>query len=322
MAQSQKVPEDGYQLVATSVEQSISEILLPFKLTAISIAKDKRPFNEHVFFDIFLKTASSFTQSLCELLAKGLRTTTQLPEIKGTPTSTLAPRIRQEVFAKLDAVLAQYIQVVNVLGVRYTETSSTSAALTGAVVGKILGGNQSRGDTYAVIGGLLGAAQAKAEKKTIEQQARLAAFYAIQSYLKELEHLPESLLDFGVALVYGSNVDFNTQARTLQSIENGVLPRIRKCSDLVTFFTQAKTTAARHQEIDGDKGLIRFLLIGLSAFIIILLIGGVDIVPTFLVGVLCLSAILFYRYRTMRAQPANEESSSIREQILKISDGI
>lgn len=243
----------------------------------------------------------------------------------------MAPRIRQEVFSRLDAVLNQYIQVVNVLGVRYAETSTTGTALTGAVAGKILGGN-STGDVYAVIGGLLGAAKASSDKQNMLSQARLAAYVAIQAYLKELEHLPERLLDFGVALIYGSEVDFDTQSRTLESIENGLLPRIRGCSELVTLFTKVNTMLPPSQVQEANKqmnlvGPIAFFLIGA----LMVFAGLVDRTGNCMVFYgaaalfICLS-ILFYVWSARKSETKStalvHSRVSITDQLLKISEGI
>lgn len=259
---------DGYKLIATAIENAVSELLFPFKMAAKDVSANPKEFNEYVFFDNFLRYSSSFTENLCTMLAKEIRTITIVKEIRGTPSTTLAKRIRQESFDKLDSVLNQYVQVMSLLGIAYSKSSVVGSAVTGAVVGKVLGGpEQERGDTYAILGGLLGAVGELGNQKAIESHARLAAYVAIQRYLNVLESLPETLLDSGVALIDGGAVDFNRQSKTLDLIHESIVNRLRKCSEIIRLIPELK----EKKEKETSRQDTWSFALGFFVFLIILI---------------------------------------------------
>src|ERR1019366_6654985 len=73
-------------------------------------AAPARPLSEMLLR--FLVSADCFTETCCQEFAKTLRRESTLAEIRGMPTATLARQIREDCFARTDAILATYIQAL------------------------------------------------------------------------------------------------------------------------------------------------------------------------------------------------------------------
>jgi hypothetical protein len=319
---------DGYMLIASSISSAVSNLLAPFRLVATIIGESPKSFDEIQFFAGFLRYADSFTEELCVSLAKGIRQLSLVPEVKGTPTASLARRIRLESFDKPDSVLNQYAQVLNILGVEYSRSSISGSAIKGAVVGKILSGGGEGSNEYAVLGGLVGAVGEISNKAVIQTQAKLAAYVAIQRYLDLLGTMPESLLDTGSALIYGGKVDFNRQSAALASIQDSIARRVRICSEITGMLPQIKApTTKPNIDFSGAewRGFLMGMLLfaaGLIAFFIVMLRAenvrrDIDL-STLLIGLGALSTGAFgliIVFRTMRKRERDMKQSSKPESL-------
>jgi hypothetical protein len=296
---------DGYKLIASSITSAVSNLLAPFRLAAALIGESPKSFDEIQFFTGFLQYSSSFTEEICVSLAKGIRQLSSVPEVRGTPTTSLARRIRLESFEKLDSVLNQYAQVLNILGVEYSRSSVSGSAITGAVVGKILGGSEEGSNEFAVLGGLVGAIGEFSSKAVIKSHAELAAYVAIRQYLDLVAAMPESLLDSGSTLIYGGNVDFNRQAAALASIQDSISRKVRSCSEMAGLMPQVKasqTKALREGPVAASMVILSSMcVLGLGIIILSFAIQRDFDISFLLIGLGFLSVAVFFFVLGLRA---------------------
>jgi hypothetical protein len=226
---------NGYDAMALAVKASIEELLIPFHVASDS-PEFLRDISTDEFFRKFLVYADKFTGRCCQELSKIFRMVSIVPEVRGTPTLELGKQIRHTVFEGPDRTLVSYVDTLRQINIDLggvTQTLSDSSvlaeAMKGAAIGRVAGGF---GDTGKVLGAV--GAIAAAGKEAAKQQALLAqqqklmdesrnlAFSKIIEYLKEVEALPENLLDYGCAKCFGGKIDFSRQALAVASVGDSI----------------------------------------------------------------------------------------------------
>ena len=221
----------AYEAMAQAVQTRVSELLIPFKAAADADGLLKAMTAES-FFQKFLIYADKFTDRCCQDYAKIMRQCALVPEVRGTPTLSLAREIRKDVFEPLDGILASYVQALKQLRIdlgavsaELRESSVIDASLTGAAVGQLAGGFGSSGKTLGTINALLQAgAEAEKQLALLQQRAELSkqaesmTLPKIVEYLKGVKELPERLLDYGCARCFGGQVSLHRQQSVLEPI--------------------------------------------------------------------------------------------------------
>ena len=245
--------ERAYEAMAQAARKSVSELLIPFKAAADAEGL-LRAMSTEEFFKRFIVYADKFTDGCCQDYAKIMRQCAVVPEIRGTPTTSLAKQLRVEVFGPLDAVLTDYIQALRQLEIdlggvssELRDSSMVDAAMKGAVIGQLAGGLGSSGRTLGAVNALLQAG-VEAEKRLALLQQRLAllkqaesmTFPKIVEYLKAVRELPERLLDYGCAKCFGGQISFERQQRALESISAGIAQELEAAIGLTLALPEAE----------------------------------------------------------------------------------
>lgn len=188
----------------------------------------------------FLIEADYFTEKCCQQYAVTLRRASILPEVRGTPTTTLAMQIRENCFSKTDGVLTSYLDALNgchidlqVAVEKLKESSVLGATLKGAALGQLAGGFGKTGAKLgAVNAAITGFAERDKQRELLWEQtkaqedAKRAAGSKIVDYLTVVNDVIRSLLDFGCAKAFGGQVDLDLEASALNGIEEAVRERI------------------------------------------------------------------------------------------------
>ena len=289
--------DDGaYDAMAKAAQASVGQLLTPFKAAANADALLKTMSSED-FFKKFLVYADQFSDVCCQEYAKIMRQCTLMPEIRGTPTLTLAKDIRKDVFEPLDGILVSYVEALKQVGIdlgavstQLHNSSVTDAALKGAAVGQVAGGF---GDSGKTLGGLnaLMQAGAEAERKLallqqraeLLKQAETMTLPKIVEYLKAVMKLPERLLDFGCAKCFGGQVSLERQQKATEEVMAAITPQLEAAMSLIQGLPEAekrfedqRIVAAKAQELakkHGQEMEFRKRDPGVGIFLIALSIG-------------------------------------------------
>ena len=231
--------------MAQAVKASMEELLVPFQ-AASDAPESLRNMNTDDFFRAFLVYADKFTGECCRELSKIFRQVSLTPEVRGTPTLELAKKIRQTVFEKLDMVLVSYVDSLKQINLDLggvvqglSDSSVLAEALKGAAIGRVAGGFGDTGKVFGTVGAIAAAGK-EAEKQQallalrqkLMDEARSLAFSKIIDYLKEVELLPENLLDYGCAKCFGGEIDFSKQALAVEFVRESVGDKIRRALEL------------------------------------------------------------------------------------------
>jgi hypothetical protein len=250
--------ERAYDAMAQAAQKSVSELLIPFK-AAPDAEGLLRAMSIEEFFRRFIVYADKFTDGCCQDYAKIMRQCAVVPEVRGTPTTTLAKQVRAEVFDTLDSILADYIRALRQLEIDLTNVSSelrgssmVDAAMKGAAIGQLAGGLGSSGQTLGAINALLQAGvEAEKQLALLQQrlellkQAQSMTFPKIVEYLKAVSVLPERLLDYGCAKCFGGQISFDHQRRALEAISTVVAQEMESAINLTLALSDAEK---RHEQ--------------------------------------------------------------------------
>jgi ribosomal protein L40E len=220
----QTVAEDSmYTQLSQMLQKPVGEILsfLEMMIEVGALATDS-------FVMDFLAAANGFTERCCSSCAELLRHSSRLPEVRATPTVTLANQIRAEVFLKCDAILEQcrqHLQAgVNAIArVPSQEPGLISTALQGAATGQLAAGLGRHGKTLGTVGAVLAVGEQWSRRTALlaaqldaAEQAQAAARGKIPEYLGAMiPGLCQDLFDYGCAKCLGAEIDFKAQEEAL-----------------------------------------------------------------------------------------------------------
>jgi hypothetical protein len=271
----QQGDKHAYEAMAKATQTSVSELIEPFK-TASNAEALLRVTSAEDFFQKFLIRADHFTDRCCQEYSKIVRECTIVPDVRGTPTTTLAKQIRAEVFEPLDRILAGYVQSLKQLGfdmgalsAGLRESSVIDAAMRGAAVGQVAGGFGNSGKTLGALNALLQAG-AEAEKKLallqqrveLLRQAEFITYGKIAEYLEAVIGLPERLLDYGCAKCFGGQVSLEHQRKTLEDVQTAIAQELEPAVKLTLALPEAakrleqeRLDAAKVHELENQKRL-------------------------------------------------------------------
>lgn len=258
-----------YAVIAKAVHSAIEYLVKPFRPIS-STPKHDPQFVEQYFFKNFFAYADKFTELCCEGLANTFRQYSLRPEVRGTPSVTLARSIRQGVFANLDKILHEYASIMAEIGIALQNSNIIRTAVTGAVVGRVLTGYGSNTGTY--LGAALGAATEASRRVQLEQSARDAAFAKIINYLEAIKHVPKTLLDYGNTMCFGGDVDLALQQKVLGVIEKPISEDIQFC---VSVARQLRSEADRRKTEEQQQfwlTLGRTVLLGIFVLIFVVVL--------------------------------------------------
>lgn len=236
---------------------SVGNLLAPFDSIRASDGQHAPSLEE--FFKTFLVHANEFTEQCCHNFASGIRQHSIVQDVRGTPTNSLARQMRAEVFEKLDGVLKSYIGDLANLNldlqqtfVDLSNTNTFNAAMSGAAVGRLVGGFGSGGNIGAAAGGLLGLAGEKVQQAhliiqqaNLIEQARQSAVAHIVEYLRGVQELPRTFIDYTGAKCCGSQIDFALEDETVAAIEPIIRQKLGACVSAVMSAEQARLTLIR-----------------------------------------------------------------------------
>ena len=242
-----------YSTMADVVRSAVTNLLQPFG-AASSAREFLQVTSAEAFFEKFLVTADTFTAECCQGFAKLLRESSDVAEVRATPTTVLAKQVRQVVFEDLDAVLTAYVQALAQANVEIQHTASQlrdtsilDAGLKGAVLGQLAGGFGQSGRSLGTFVGLLQAGEAALAKLNLQVQqinlmleARQLAYRKVTDYLKAVSVLPETMLDYGAAKCFGSAVNFQQQQEALASISTHCSAQLTKAIELASGLAAAE----------------------------------------------------------------------------------
>ncbi len=253
--------ERAYEAIAQAAQKSVSELLIPFK--AASDAEGLlRAMSTEEFFKRFIIYADKFTEGCCQDYAKIIRQCSMVPEIRGTPTTSLSKQVRAEVFEPLDGILTDYIRALRDLDMDLSNVSSelressvVEAGMRGAAIGQLAGGLGRSGRTMGTINALLQAG-AEVDKRLALLQQRLEllkqaesmAFPKIVEYLKAVRELPERLLDYGCAKCFGGHISFERQQKALESISAVIAGEMDAAIGLILALPEAEKKIEKEAE--------------------------------------------------------------------------
>ena len=137
---------DAYSQMAFIVQAALEQLLAPLEKIR-SPTQLLESTTAECFFRDFLIQADRFAEKSCQDFAKALRQFSIVPEVRGTPTTELAKRIRGTCFETLDRILVNYVAALKDLnldlsfaGSQLAGSSVIDAALHGAAVGQLAGG--------------------------------------------------------------------------------------------------------------------------------------------------------------------------------------
>ena len=225
-----------YSDLARIAQEATEKLLEPFTQPK---EEDQRTPLEDRLLD-FLVYADNFTETCCQQFANTLRRTSVLPEVRGTPTTTLARQIREECFSKTDKILASYLEALRgchvdlqIAAGRLQETSVLGAALGGAAQGQLAGGLGKSGAALGIFGAVMaGLSQQEKQRGLLwEQRKALAdaknlAGRKMVEFLESVRSVTTALLDFGCAKCFGGEVDFALQSEALARVDNAIGDRM------------------------------------------------------------------------------------------------
>src|SRR6266480_2369865 len=99
---------DVYSKLASIVQDAFDELLKPLEKTRNAEQLLESTTAEQ-FFREFLIHADAFAEKSSQELAKTLRQFSVLADVRGTPTTELAKKIRNMCFERLDRILSSYL---------------------------------------------------------------------------------------------------------------------------------------------------------------------------------------------------------------------
>jgi len=219
-------PESIYTQLSQTLQKPVDEILsfLEMKIEVGALATDS------IVVD-FLAAANGFTERCCSSCADLLRHSSRLPEVRATPTVTLANQIRAEVFPKCDAILEQCRQhlqaeVTAIARIPSQEPGLISTALQGAATGQLAAGLGKHGKTLGTVGAMLAVGEQWSRRTALlatqleaAEQAQASARGKISEYLGAMiPGLCQDLFDYGCAKCLGAEIDFKSQEAALDKL--------------------------------------------------------------------------------------------------------
>jgi hypothetical protein len=244
---------DAYSKMAFIVQAAFEQLLAPLERTR-SPAQLLKSTAAESFFRDFLIQADSFAEKSSQEFAKALRQFSIVPEVRGTPTTELAKKIRGMCFEKLDRILASFVAALKDLNLDLSITSSqlagssvVDAALHGAAVGQLAGGLGRAGKNIGTFNAIWKGADellkqgALAEQKLeLLKRARQLPYEKIAAFLEASAGLPEELLDYGCAKCFGGQVDFSRQQAVLSNVQASCESRLKKAIEVTKNLAQVQ----------------------------------------------------------------------------------
>lgn len=226
---------ETYLAIANLIKSAVDQIVLPFDQATNEFSRTPE-FNANAFFRQFFIYADKFTDQCCQELANLLRKHSVLAEVRGSPTINIAKQIREGVFGRLDAVLAEYVKIIKNVQIELDNVSATGSAIHGAAVGRVIAGFGKSGDKGAFYGALLGAASAADQKTKLEIDVLKTGFAQITKYLEEVTRIPGNLIDYTSAKLFGDRVNFELQKTAQAIISNSVTENMTRCGSIAEKF--------------------------------------------------------------------------------------
>src|ERR1700704_6239350 len=106
-----QVNADAFSKMASVVKAAFGQLLAPLERIR-NPTQLLESTTAEFFFQDFLVQAVGFAEQTSQEFAKALRQFSVVPEVRGTPTSELAKRVRDTCFEKVDRVLTSYIEAL------------------------------------------------------------------------------------------------------------------------------------------------------------------------------------------------------------------
>lgn len=180
----------------------------------------------------FLRAAEQFSDRCCNSCAELLRRSSRVPEVKASPTVTLAKQIRTEVFSKCDTILAECQQHVVARSALIATGSSSgepgvlSTALQGAATGQLAAGLGKHGKMLGALGAVIAVGEQWSRQTALlrttldgAEQAQAAARSKIPEYLSAMiPGLCQDLFDYSCAKCLGAEINLKLQEEAIDSL--------------------------------------------------------------------------------------------------------
>ncbi len=258
--------EDAYSQMAGAIQTGISELVAPFK-EAGTADNLLRKSSVGDFFQTFLIHADRFSEKCCHQYAGIIRSNASIPDVRGTPTVSLAKQIRTEVFEPLDRILAGYVESLTRMGLDLRVISAQlggsniiNSALSGAAAGQVAGGFGNSGKTLGGANAVIQAA-AEAQRRLVLQQRmaamsdqeRFMTYRRMAEFLDALLGLPEKLLDYGCAKCFAGGVSLERQRTVLEGIQLAIVKDLQPVVKMVMELPRAAQRLERKRELDAEK---------------------------------------------------------------------
>jgi len=257
-------PESIYTQLSQTLQKPVDE-MLSFMETAIRTGAFASAERANLFLVDFLAKANGFTERCCRSYAELLRHCSRLPEVRGTPTVTLANQIRAEVFPKCDAILEQCqrhlhssADIIATVSARPQEPGLMTRALQGAATGRLAAGLGKHGKTVGAVGAVLAMSEQwnrrtalLSEHLKAAKRAEDAAQLRVPEYLGAIPQLCQDLFDYGCAKCLGAEIDFNAQRDALEKFSE-FLKAHQVRLDKATIVS--KKRAAKDRNVEDDEG--------------------------------------------------------------------
>ena len=254
-------PESIYTQLSQTLQEPVDE-MLSFLEMAIRTGAFASAERGNLFLVDFLAKANGFTERCCGSYAELLRHCSRLPEVRGTPTVTLANQIRAEVFSKCDAILEQCqrhlhssSEIIATVSARPQEPGLLTTALQGAATGQLAAGLGKHGKTVGAVGAVLAVSEQwnrrtalLSEHLKAAERAEDAAQLRVPEYLGAIPQLCQDLFDYGCAKCLGAEIDFNAQRDALEKFSEFLKAHQVKM-DKATI--ASKERAAKAQDDEG-----------------------------------------------------------------------
>ncbi len=202
------------------------------------------------FFPRFKGLANQWTEECCHRLARIIRSTSRLPNVRETPGLDLARRIRETAFHSLDAILFNYADTV-----KHLEVVGGNMGKIRAELAKAVGTGPSPDETAASPSA--GSAPPPTEEWATDQelihqetllfQAQSRAFAQIIQYLKSLNELPAALLSYAGDKCFGGEGNYQFELEGVSNIKAELRPKLTRAIE-----TLEQAGVAAKTEVEKD----------------------------------------------------------------------
>ena len=241
----------AHEEMRESLKDGLERFLQPFLFDVGSEQKMKRLLRDD-FFQRFITSAGELAERSSWDFAEIIQRSTNLEDVRKTPTVVRARRVRDAAFGRLDAILLSFGKTPEQIQRLEEDLQRTLAGMHGAhspdavlreAVAEELNGTVNTTQLVTT----LSVAEQDAGRRLYSMrqqqkallQAKNAAFLKMKDYLSGLVTLPESMLNYAFSKCYGGDIDFSLEKTAVLRVQEAIRPKIARALEVLGMLSGA-----------------------------------------------------------------------------------